>query len=96
MCGKCVFIFYQQFENPKKSKKVAKNINFGSDTHISDAKMNPFSTFGLDVFTYLKHIGVQIKEKITGKTASGFLLFRQNTGPKKPVNEPSPLNSHLI
>ena len=36
-------------------------------------------------------MGVQIKEKITGKTASGFLLFWQNTGPKKPVNEPSPL-----
>ena len=52
--------------------------------------MNPFNTFGLDVYTYLKHIGVQIKEKITGKTASGFLLFWQNTGPKKPVNEPSP------
>ena len=54
---------------------MAKNVNFGSDTHISDAKMNPFNTFGLDVFTYLKHKGVQIKEKITGKTASGFLLF---------------------
>ena len=53
--------------------------------------MNPFNTFGLDVYTYLKHIGVQIKAKITGKTASGFLLFWQNTGPKKPVNEPSPL-----
>ena len=54
--------------------------------------MNPFNTFGLDVFTYLKHIGVQIKEKITGKTASGILLFWQNTGPKKPVNEPSPFD----
>ena len=70
---------------------MAKKVNFGSDTHISDAKMNPFNTFGLDVFTYLKHIGVQIKEKITGKTPSGFLLFWQYTGPKKPVNEPSPL-----
>ena len=54
---------------------MAKNVNLGSDTHISDAKMNPFNTFGLDVFTYLKHIGVQVKEKITVKTASGFLLF---------------------
>ena len=54
---------------------MAKNVNFGSDTHISDAKMNPFNTFGLDVFTYLKHIGVQLKEKITGKAASGFSLF---------------------
>ena len=69
-----------------------KPINFGSDTLISDAKMNPFNNFGLYVFTYLKRIGVQIKEKITGKTASGFLLFWQNTGPKKPVNEPSPFH----
>ena len=70
---------------------MAKNVNFGLHTHISDAKMNPFNTFGLDVLTYLKHIGVQIKEKITGKAASVFfLLFWQNTGLKKPFNEPSP------
>ena len=56
----------------RKRQTNGKNVNFGSDTHISDAKMSPFNTFGLDVFTYLKHIGVQIKEKITGKTASGF------------------------
>ena len=74
---------------------MAKNVNFGSDTHISDAKMNPFNTFGLYVFTYLKHIGVQIKEIITGKTAAGFLLFWQNTGPKKPVNEPSTSEKQL-
>ena len=67
---------------------MAKNVNFGSDTHISDVKMNPFNTFGPDVFTYLKQICVQIKENVTGKTASGFW---QNTGPKKPVYEPSPL-----
>ena len=54
---------------------MAKNSNFGSDTHISDAKMNPTNTFGLDVFTYLKHIGVQIKEKITGKTSSDFFTI---------------------
>ena len=59
----------------KKAKKFGKNVNFGSDTHIWDAKMSPFNTFGLDVFTYLKHIGVQIKEKITGKTASVFFFF---------------------
>ena len=70
---------------------MAKNVNFGSDTHISGAKMNPFNTFGLNVFTYLKHIGVQINEKITGKTASGFLLFLEKYRVKKPVNEPSPL-----
>ena len=70
---------------------MTKNINFGSDTHISDAKMNPFNTFEMDDFTYLKHKGVQIKEIMTGKTASGFLLFWQNTGLKKLINEPSPL-----
>ena len=59
----------------KRQKKRAKNVSFGSDTHISVANMNTFNTFRLDVFTYLKHIGVQIKEKITVKTASGFLLF---------------------
>ena len=51
---------------------MAKNVNFGSDTHILDVKMNPLNTFGPDVFTYLKQICVQIKENITGKTASGF------------------------
>ena len=59
-----------------------KHINFGSDTHISDVKMNPFNTFGPDVFTYLKQICVQIKENITGKTATGFLLFGKIQGQK--------------
>ena len=68
----CVFSFYQQFECPKINKNWQKNVNFGSDTHISDVKMNPFNTFGPDVFTYLKLVCVQIKENITGKTASGF------------------------
>ena len=45
---------------------------FGSVTHISDAKMNPFITFGPDIFAYLKHISVQIKENITRTTVSGF------------------------
>ena len=85
----CLHILPAVWQSEKR-QKMAKNINFGSDTHISDAKMNPLNTFGLDVFTYLKHICVQIKEKIPGKTASGFLIFWQNTGPKKPVNEPSP------
>ena len=58
--------------NVRKIAKIGKNVNFGSDTHISDVKMNPFNTFGPDVFTYLKQICVQIKENITGKTASGF------------------------
>ena len=30
-----------------------KNINLGSDTHISDAKMNPFITFGPDIFAFI-------------------------------------------
>ena len=58
--------------NVRKLAKIGKNVNFGSDTHISDVKMNPFNTFGPDVFTYLKQIYMQIKENITGKTASGF------------------------
>ena len=53
--------------------------------------MNPFNTFGPDFFTYLKQIFVQIKENITGKTASGFCIFLQNTGPKQQVYKPSPL-----
>ena len=70
--------------NVRKLAKIGKNINFGSDTHISDAKMNPFNTFGPDVVTYLKQICVQIKENITGKPA---ICFWQNT-----VYEPSPFN----
>ena len=34
------------------------------------------------MFAYLKHIGVQIKEKITGKTASGYRLFGKIQGRK--------------
>ena len=44
--------------------------------------MNPFNTFGPDVFTYLKQLYMQIKENITGKTASGFLLFIKIQGQK--------------
>ena len=42
-------------------------------------------TFGPDIFANLKNVGVQIKEKITVKTAIGFGPFGKNTGPKKPV-----------
>ena len=56
----------------ENKQKLAKNVNLGSDTHISDVKMNPFNTLGPDVFTYLKQIYMQIKENITGKTANGF------------------------
>ena len=63
----------------KAKKKQKKNTSilviFGSDTHILDAKTNPFITFGSDILAYLKHIGVQIKEKKTCKTASCFWLF---------------------
>ena len=44
--------------------------------------MDPFITFGPDIFAYLKNIGVLIKEKIIGITAIGLLLFWQNTGLK--------------
>ena len=37
--------------------------------------MNPNITFGQDIFSYLKYIGVQIKENIIGKTESGYRLF---------------------
>ena len=73
-----------------QKKKPAKNVNFGSYTHIPDAKMDPPSLLlGRICFAFLKHIGVQIKENITGKTAIDFLLFWQNTGLKRPVCEPS-------
>ena len=54
-------LIFQMFDYPK----IGKNVNFGSDTHISYAKMNRFITFGPDIFAYLKKIGVQIKEKNT-------------------------------
>ena len=67
----------------KCAKKMAKKrVNFGSDTHISDVKMNPFNTFGPDVFTHLKQIYMQIKENITGKSASGFRFFGKIQGQK--------------
>ena len=44
-------------------RNLAKHINFGLDIHISDAKMNLIISFRPDIFAYLKHIGVHIKEK---------------------------------
>ena len=41
----------------------AKVFNFGLNLYISDPKTDPFKTFGADLFVYLKHIGIQIKEK---------------------------------
>ena len=51
--------------------------------------MNPFNTFGPDVFTYLKQICVQIKENIIDDVVFDFLAKYRA---KKPVYEPSPLN----
>ena len=45
----------------------AKILNFGLDPRIFDAKTDPFIPFGANFFVYLKHIGIQIIEKITGK-----------------------------
>ena len=46
---------------------LAKIINFGLDPHIFDAKTDPFIPFWANLFVYLKHKGIQIIEKITGK-----------------------------
>ena len=45
--------------------------------------MNPFVTFWSDILYNLKHMGVKIIESITGKTATGYVLFWQNKGSKK-------------
>ena len=47
--AKRVFSFYQQFECPKNKQNWQKTFYLGSDTHISDVKMNPFNTIGPDV-----------------------------------------------
>ena len=39
---------------------LAKNMNFGLDPNISDAKTDPFIPFGANLFVYLNHIGIQI------------------------------------
>ena len=49
---------------------LAKSTNFGLDPHISDTKTDPFIPFGADLFVYLKHTGIHIKEKITGRIES--------------------------
>ena len=49
---------------------LAKIINFGLKPHIYDAKTDPFTLSGVDVFLYLEYIGIQIIEKITGKIVS--------------------------
>ena len=46
---------------------LAKIVNFGLNPHIFDAKTDPFIPSGANLFVYLKHIGIQILEKITGK-----------------------------
>ena len=47
----------------------------------------PFHYFLVGYFEYLKHMCVKIIESITGKTATCYLLFWQNKGPKKPICE---------
>ena len=92
MCGRHVFIFYQKFDYLIiDKKKMSILVILGLDTHISDAKTKPFFVFGPVSFAYLKHVGVQIKGKLTCNTASGFLLFGKNAEPKKPFCESSPL-----
>ena len=66
----------------RKKAKMAKNVNLRVIYPYLGCQNEPFNTFGMDVFTYLKHIGVQIKEKITGKTASGFFFFGKIQGRK--------------
>ena len=55
---------------------MAKNVNFGSDTHISDAKKDPFNR---DFWARCFHISetqrCSNKRKITGKTASVFFFY---------------------
>ena len=47
-----------------------KPVNFGSKSHIFDAKTDTFIPFGVNSFEYLEHIGIQIIEKLTGKIVS--------------------------
>ena len=63
--------FYQKFDYPKIGKKHQFWLFWGQIL-ISDAITKPFITFGPDIAAYLKQIGIQMKEKITCKTASGF------------------------
>ena len=72
-CGALDFIFYQKFEYPKLDKQRKFCVRHPYIGY--QKKPNPFITFGQDILAYLKHIGVQIKEKITGKTASVFVFF---------------------
>ena len=47
-----------------------KIVNFGLDPHIFDVKTDSLIPFGTKSFVYLKHIGIQIIEKMTGKIVS--------------------------
>ena len=37
-----------------------KNANLGMESHVPDAKTDPFIPFGADLFVYLNHIVIQI------------------------------------
>ena len=75
MCGRRVFIFYQKFDYLIKGKKMSILVILGLDTHILDAKTNPLIVCGPDIFAYLKHIGVKIKEKNNLLDCKWFLTF---------------------
>ena len=70
---------------------MAKVVSFGLDPNIYDAKTDHFIPFGANVFVYLKHISIQILEKITGKNCKLCLIFGPSTGLKKLAYESSPL-----
>ena len=47
-----------------------KQVNFGLEPHISDAKTDPFIRFGADHFVYLNHIGIHITYNVSGEIIS--------------------------
>ena len=49
---------------------LAKFVNFGLGPHIFDAKTDSFIPFGASFCVYLKDIGIQMIEKMTGKIVS--------------------------
>ena len=59
LSGKCAFDV--EFDkNFHLGAIFDKNVHFGLDLHISDAKTDPFIPFGADLFVSLSHIGIQI------------------------------------
>ena len=77
----------------RKRQKMAKKRQFWVRYPYLGCQNEPFEYFWAGCFHISETHRCSNKRKITGKTASGFLLFWQNTGLKKPVNEPSPLHT---